>query len=59
MPLKRTRGLKKVKKTKQTILLSAHPLINDTIPVILIYLDLTLRRVVLEPSKSIELKRYV
>ena len=58
MPLKRTHRLKKVKKTKQTILLSAHPLINDIIPVILVHFDLTLRRVILEPLKSIELKRY-
>jgi hypothetical protein len=58
MPLKRIRGLKKVKKTKQTLLPGVYPLINDIIPVILVHFDLTLRRVILEPLKSIELKRY-
>ena len=58
MPPKRIRGPGKVKKTKQTLLPGAHPLINDVIPVIPAHLDPTLRRVVLEPLKSIELKRY-
>ena len=58
MPLKRTRRPKKVKKTKQILLLSAYPLINDIILVILTHLDPTLRRAVLKPLKSIELKRY-
>ena len=58
MPPKRTRGLGKVKKTKQTLLPGAHPPINDVVPVIPAHLDPTLRRAAPEPPKSIEPKRY-
>jgi hypothetical protein len=58
MPPKHIRGLRKVKKTKQILLSSAHPLINNVVPVIPIYLDPMLRRAAPEPPKSIELKRY-
>jgi hypothetical protein len=58
MPPKRIRGPGKVKKTKQTLLPGAHPLINDVVPVIPAHLDPTLRRAALEPPKSIEPKRY-
>jgi hypothetical protein len=58
MPPKRTRGPRKVKKTKQILLPSAYPLVNNVVPVIPIYLDLMLRRVAPEPLKSIEPKHY-
>ena len=58
MPPKRTRGPRKVKKTKQILLPSAYPPINNVVPVIPTYLNPMLRRVALEPPKSIEPKRY-
>jgi hypothetical protein len=58
MPPKRIRGPGKVKKTKQILLPSAHPPINNVVPVIPAHLDPMLRRAALEPPKSIEPKRY-
>jgi hypothetical protein len=58
MPLKYICGPKKTKKTKQTLLLSAYPPINNVIPVIPMHLNLMLRRIALKPLKPIELKRY-
>jgi hypothetical protein len=58
MPPKYICGPGKVKKTKQILLSGAYLLINDVVLIIPVYLDPMLRCVVLEPLKSIELKRY-
>jgi hypothetical protein len=58
MPSKRIHGLIKAKKTKQTLLPSARPLVNNKFPPLLMHLNPIERRATAEPPKPKEPKRW-